>query len=139
MSTTSISDLDTAVTPCRRRDVTPVEIDGDELRSTAPGALRELKATLAASGYQPTTLRVSGQFDADCSIETQREAERLREYVRAAAFLGVTTLSIAVESVASVEKTTPALEALAERSRQDGVCLELTGSGAEDVTLDRSA
>lgn len=130
MSTTHTSDVDRAVAACRPTDVTPVEIDGAALDSTAPEYLRELKERLAADGRQPATLAVDARFGEDCSLATQTEADRLREYVRAAAFLGAGRITLSVEAVADSEKVRPALSALEERAAREGVTLAVEGDVA---------
>jgi hypothetical protein len=126
MSTTQSADVSAAVSSCRPENVTPVRIDATDLDSTAPGYLRDLKAELADAGYQPAVVGVETCFEEDCSLATQSEADRLREFVRAAAFLGAGRLAVTVESVADREKVDPALDALAERARREGVTLDVT-------------
>lgn len=133
MSTTHLAP---AVRTSHTHEITPVEITESELESTAPESLRNLKATLAQEGYQPTTLHVSACFSEDCSLKTQHEIERLRNSVRTAAFLGVSTLQIEIDDVESVEKTGDALSALSERAYREGVSLNLSGKGAEHITLE---
>lgn len=139
MSTEQISEFGSVVTPCRSRTVTPVAIDGNELETTDPDRLREFKTTLAEDGYQPTTLSVTARFETDCSLGTQAEIDRLRGYVRAAAFLGVSTLEIDVDRVESPKKVQSGLSALAERARREGVSLTLAGSAADAIELSYAA
>lgn len=134
MSTTHSPSVEQAVSACRPADVTPVRLDATSLESTAPSYLRDLKGELAEAGYQPATLSVSATFDEDCSLATQMEADGLREYVRAAAFLGVGRLAVRLDTVAASEKVEPALAALAERARREGVRLTLDGD--TDISLD---
>jgi hypothetical protein len=129
MSTTPSSDLSAAVSSCRPENVTPVRIDATDLDSTASEHLRDLKTELADAGYQPAVVGVEAHFDEDCSLATQSEADRLRGYVRAAAFLGAGRLAVTVESAADREKVDPALDALAERARRDGVTLDVIHAG----------
>ncbi|QCJ48073.1 MULTISPECIES: hypothetical protein [Haloprofundus] len=131
MSTTHSHDVRQALDGCRPADVTPVRLDATVLDSTAPSYLRDLKAELGEEGYQPATLVVEARFDEDCSLATQREADRLRDHVRAAAFLGAGRLDVVVDEVAATEKVEPALAALRERAEQEGVTLTLSG----DATL----
>ncbi|SEO79258.1 hypothetical protein SAMN04487948_105169 [Halogranum amylolyticum] len=126
MSTTHSPKVERAVSACRPADVTSVRLDATALESTAPSYLRDLKAELADEGYQPATLAVTACFDEDCSLATQTEADHLREYVRAAAFLGASRLAVDVDTVAAPEKVRPALDALAERADREGVRLTLT-------------
>lgn len=105
----------------------PVTLHADALESTAPEYLRDLKFELSSEGYLPAILVVDVDFPEDCSIATQEEADRLRTYVRAAAFLGVGVLRVRVESVADDTKVRPALNACAERARRDGVRFEVDG------------
>lgn len=116
-----------AVERCRPVEATPVRLDGDALDSTAPDYLRDLKEELAGERLVPATLTVEACFEEDCSLSTQEEAERIREHIRAAAFLGAGTLSVSFDSIADERKVRPALAACAERARRDGVTLELDG------------
>ncbi|MCL7416688.1 MAG: hypothetical protein M8354_02455 [Halalkalicoccus sp.] len=116
-----------AVEPCRPEEATPVRVDGDALDSTAPDYLRDLKAELARERLVPAHLTVEACFEEDCSLSTQREAERIRDYIRAATLLGAGTLTVEFDSVADERKIRPALAACAERAGRDGVTLELDG------------
>lgn len=116
-----------AVERCRPVEATPVRLDGDALDSTAPDYLRDLKEELAGERLVPATLTVEACFEEDCSLSTQEEAERIREHIRAAAFLGAGTLSVSFDSIADERKVRPALAACAERARRDGVTLDLDG------------
>lgn len=108
-------------------DATPVAVPVDSLESTAPEYLRECKRELAASGRVPAVLRVSCRFDDEDTLATQTEADDLRSYVRAAAFLGAGTIFVDVERVADSETAETALRACAERARREGVELEVDG------------
>ncbi len=112
---------------CRPEEATPVRLRGSDLHSTAPEYLRELKYELAAESLVPARLTVSACFGEDCSLSTQREVDRVREHVRAAAFLGAGTLTVEVEEIADETKVRPALEACAERARREGISLDLDG------------
>lgn len=125
MSTTHSGPVADTVAACRPADVTPVRIDVADLDSTAPEYLRDLKTELAEAGYQPAAVAADACFDEDCSLATQAEADRLREVVRTAAFLGAGTVTVTVESVADPEKVRPALDALSERARREGVTLDV--------------
>lgn len=133
MNATHAADVERAVAACRPADVTPVEIDGDALDSTAPTYLRDLKDRLAAEGRQPATLAVDAGFGEAQSLATQSEIDRLRDYVRAAAFLGAGRLTLSVEAVADPETVRPALSALDERAAREGVDLSVEG----DLDVDR--
>lgn len=112
-----------AVEQCRPEEATPVTIDADDLESTAPEYLRDLKYELSKDDYVVARLTVQTCFDEDCSLETNREIERLRKYVRAAAFLGASKLTVHVDQVRNPEKVEPALTACEERARREGVSL----------------
>lgn len=116
-----------AVEPCRSEETTPVRLNGDALDSTAPEYLREFKAELASERLVPARLTIEACFDEDCSLSTQQEAERIREHIRAGAFLGTGTLTVSFGTVADERKVRPALAACAERARREGVTLELDG------------
>lgn len=130
MSVTRSQRVDRAVTGTA--DVEAVELEAASLETTAPEYLRDLKGDLADEGYQPATVSASACFGEDCSLATQEEADRLRDVVRAAAFLGAGTVAVTVEEVYDLAKVRPALEALEERARREGVRLSVSG-------LDRSA
>jgi len=116
-----------AVERCRPEEATPVTIHADDLETTAPEYLRDLKYDLSNEGYVPARVEATACFAEDCSLATQEEVERLRDVIRAAAFLGVSTLTIAVDEVTDREKVEPALEACAERARREGVTLTVDG------------
>jgi sugar phosphate isomerase/epimerase len=121
------SRVERAVAASSPADVESVELTAAALDSTAPEYLRELKAELAAAGYQPATLRAEASFDEAGSLAAQREADRLRELVRAASFVGAGRLAVDVDRVADEAAAEPALAALAERAERDGVTLTLDG------------
>lgn len=110
---------------CRPEDATPVSIGADDLESTAPEYLRDLKYELSRSDLVVARVELEACFDEDCSLATQDEIDRVREYVRAAAFLGAGTLTVQVDEVADPGKVDPALEACEERARREGVTLEV--------------
>jgi sugar phosphate isomerase/epimerase len=120
MSTTSPAGVERALRGCRPADVEPVVIDAADLDSTAPDHLRDLKRGLAARGYQPAAVAATAEFDAESTLECQREANRLRELVRAAAFLGAGRIEVTVDDRAADEAAT-ALAALSERADREGV------------------
>lgn len=119
--------LSPSVESCQPEDATPVRLEAESLESTAPEYLRDLKYELSDERLVPARLTVDACFDADCSLATQEEVDRIREYVRAAAFLGAGTVTVSFDAVADEEKVQPALEACAERARREGVALELDG------------
>lgn len=125
MSTTPA--VDGTIERCRTEDATPVSIAADDLASTAPEHLRDLKYELADQDLVPARLTIEACFDEDCSLATQEEADRLREYVRAAAFLGVSTLTVSFDAIADDEKVRTAVAALDERARREGVALDVDG------------
>lgn len=127
MSTTTRGTL---VESCRTADAEPVSIPAAALESTAPEYLRDLKHDLAQENKVPAVVECEATFDADCSFATQAESERLREYVRAAAFLGAGRVEVSVTDVADAEKVRPALRATAERARREGVAFTVDGSFA---------
>ncbi|QZX98676.1 TIM barrel protein [Halobaculum rubrum] len=134
MSTQSSTHLRQAVATAEPVDAEPVTIDADGLQSTAPGDLRDLRAALADEGYVPAGLRVEAEFGADCSIETQREVDRLRSLLRAANQLGAGELVVEPGAVVDPAKVRPALDALAERADREGVSLTVEG----DVSAGRT-
>ncbi|WP_284013471.1 hypothetical protein [Halobaculum litoreum] len=139
MSTQSSSHVRRAVATAEPVDAEPVTIDAAALESTAPGDLRDLRAALAREGYVPAGLRVEAEFATDSSIETQREADRLRSLVRAASHLGAGELVVEADAVADPAKVRPALAALAERADREGVSLTVAGDRAVDPTADAGA
>lgn len=123
-------DLDRPIERCRPADVTPVSLEASTLESTAPTYLRDLKRELNQEGLFPAELTVDVCFDEDCSLRTQREADRLRGFVRAGSFLGVGTVTVTCDAVANPSKVRPALDACAERADREGIVLELESSGS---------
>jgi sugar phosphate isomerase/epimerase len=132
MSATPSPNVERTIERCRTEDVTPVRIDAETLESTAPEYLRDLKRELATEGYSPSTLAVRANFAEDCSLATQDEADRIRGHVRAAAFLGASTVTVTCDSVPNAQKVRPALAACAERARREGLAFELDAP----ITLD---
>lgn len=124
MSTSSRS---SAIEGCRPTDSTPVAVDADTIADASRDDLRALADDLASEGYVPAEVTADACFDEDCSLATQREADRLRDVVAAASFLGANRLTVAVESAADPEKVRPALSAVAERARRDGVAVDVEG------------
>lgn len=124
---TSRSRITQTVEQCRPEQATPVCINAADLETTAPEYLLDLKYELTQEEYVPARLAVNACFDEDCSLSTQHEADRIRDLVRAAAFLGVGTIDLTVKRVADEEKVRPALEACVERARREGVTLSVDG------------
>ncbi|WP_458187564.1 hypothetical protein [Haladaptatus sp. NG-WS-4] len=126
MSATRSTTIETAIECCRPTDKTPVTLDASVLPS-AREDLHELQRELDANDLVPAGVTVDARFDADCSFATQDEADRIREYVRTAAFLGAGTVTVSFDTVADESKVRPSLAALQERARREGVTLELDG------------
>lgn len=131
MSTTSSPGIERTLRGCRPADVDPVVIDASDLDSTAPDHLRDLKQGLAARGYQPAAVATEAEFDADSTLERQREADRLRGLVRAASFLGAGRIEVSVAADAECDEVRTALAALSERADREGV--ELVRVRADDA------
>jgi sugar phosphate isomerase/epimerase len=127
MSITQSTDAHRAVSRCQPEDLTAVKLDAATIDSTAREYLRELKAELDREGYVPARLTVDVCLSEDCPFATQNEVDQLREYVRAASFLGATTVTASFDEVADESAARSALAACAERARRDGVHLELDG------------
>lgn len=127
MSTTRTASVEATIEQCSPEDVTPVSLDASALASTAPEYLRDLKRELNDEGLFPARLAVTACFEQSCPLETQEEIDRIRGLVRAAAFLGVATVTLTVEAVDDEATVEPALEACAERAQRDGVRLEVDG------------
>mgnify|MGYP005848688653 CR=1 FL=1 len=130
MSTTRSDGIEATLQGCRRAEIEPIVIDAADLDSTAPDHLRDLKAEFSTRGYQPATLSVAARFDDDDTLAAQREADRLRDLVRAAAFLGASRIEVRLDAVADPSVAEPALKALAERARREGVELVRSGGAA---------
>ncbi|WP_089779860.1 hypothetical protein [Haloferax massiliensis] len=126
MSTLESSSAEAALVAGRPADLTPVVLDAAGLESTAPSHLRDLKAGLAEDGYLPAELTVEARFCEDNPLAVQSESDRLREYVRAAAFLGVGRVAVDVAECCRPDDAEFA--ALGERARREGVAFELRGS-----------
>lgn len=124
MSTTQTPSV---VEGCRPIDQTPVAVDGDTIADAAREDLRALATNLASEGYVPAEVTTEAAFDEDCSLATQREADRLRDLVDAAAFLGANRLTVEVCDVTAPEKARPALSAVAERAHREGLPLDVQG------------
>ncbi|NGM70877.1 hypothetical protein G6M89_18035 [Natronolimnobius sp. AArcel1] len=133
MSLTSSADHEIPLEGCRPADVTPVALEASALESTAPSYLRDLKREFAADGLAPTALTIDACFDETCSLATQDEIDRIRGYVRAGAFLGVGSVTVAIDDITDVETVKPALEACAERADREGIAFDLEGP----ITLER--
>lgn len=127
MSVRPASDVEAPIDRCRPADVTPVRVEAAALESTVPNYLRELKGEFAGQGLSPAELAVEARFEEDCSLQTQSEADRLRDLVRAAAFLGVDRVTVTCDSVANPAKVRPALAACAERAGREGIAFEVDG------------
>lgn len=125
MSTTSSADVDRPIERCRPEDVTPVRLEASTLASTAPDYLHTLRRELDREGLIPARLVVEASFEADCSLEVQREADRIREYVRAASVLGAGTVSVDCVAVSDPATVRPALAACAERAAREGLSFDL--------------
>ena len=123
----STTDTDGGETGVSRADVTPVTVPASTLESTAPDYLRDLKYEFAEAGRMPAHVTLTASFEEDCSFATQDEAERVREYVRAASFLGAARLTVSVGDVADEAKVATALRACAEHARREGVRLDVEG------------
>ena len=127
MSATPAPDVERTIEYCEPEDVTPVEIEAEGLDSTAPEYLRDLRRELTREGLYPTGLAVDVAFDEDGTLAVQREADRLRGFVRAAAFLGAGSVTVRVHEVADESAVRPALSACAERARREGVEFDVEG------------
>ena len=127
MSTTQATDTHRAVSRCQPEDLTAVKLDAATIESTSREYLRELKTELDRQGYVPARISVDLSLADDCPFATQSEANRLREYVRAASFLGATTVTARFDDAADDSTARSALAACAERARRDGVHLEIDG------------
>ncbi|KAB1194303.1 hypothetical protein GJR96_12995 [Haloferax sp. MBLA0076] len=128
MSTLETSPVEAALSAGRPTDLTPLTIDATSLDSTAPDHLRDLKAGLADEGYLPAELAVDARFDEDCPFAVQSESDRLREYVRAASFLGAGRLVVDVSECCRPDDVETTLAALQERAHREGVAFEARGS-----------
>jgi len=124
MSTTPRSDT---VEGCRPIERTPVAVEATTIADVSRDDLRTLAAELAREGYVPAEVTAEVRFEEDCSLATQREADRLRDIVDAAAFIGANQLTVDVDAVECPDKARPALSAVAERAHRDGVSLDVDG------------
>ncbi|ELZ86103.1 hypothetical protein C453_09808 [Haloferax elongans ATCC BAA-1513] len=125
MSTHDTSDVKAALSTSRSTDLTPVVLDASNLDSTAPSRLRDLKAGLADEGYLPAELVVEAEFCEDDPLAIQSESDRLREYVRAASFLGSGRIVVDVARSCRPDDEESALAALEERAHREGVAFEV--------------
>lgn len=121
MSSTEPRGIDATIDGCRPAEIEPIVVDAADIESTAPGYLRELRSGLSARGYQPAVLVVDACFADDRLLATGEEADRLRGFVRAAAFLGVGRIEVRLNEVEDPDAVDTTLSALAERARREGV------------------
>ncbi|MGA9399602.1 hypothetical protein [Haladaptatus sp.] len=126
MSVTRPSTIETAIEGCRPTDKTPVTLDAAALPASRDD-LRDLQTELAANDFVPAGVTVQACFDVNCSFATQDEADRIREYIRTAAFIGAGIVTVEFDTVEDESKVRPSLAALKERARREGVTLELDG------------
>lgn len=124
MSATSRSDT---VEDCNPINQTPVAVDATAITNSSHEELRTLADDLAEAGYVPAEVTAEAEFGEDCSLDTQREANRLRDVVSAASFLGANRLTVTVEQVESPAKARPALSAVAERANREGLAFDVEG------------
>lgn len=127
MSTLDSPAVETALESCRTADLTPLVLDAASLESTAPAYLRDLKGGLADEGYLPAELVVEASFPDDDPLAVQSEADRLREFVRAASFLGVGRVAVDVADCCRPDDVRSTLAALEERAHREGVAFEARG------------
>ena len=125
MSTTA--NAGRAVSACRPTAGTPVTIQADSIESTAEEYLQAFKAELDGAGYVPAEVVVRGDFGDDCSISTQSEADRVRDVIHAADFIGAGTVRLEIADVADEAKVRPAISALRERAQREGLTLAVDG------------
>lgn len=116
---------------CRPTDDTPVRIDASAIDSTADADLRRLKRRLDDDGCVPAVLVVEAGFDADDSLATQAAADRVREYLRAADYLGAGTVRLVIDAPSGTVRQT--IDALRERARRDGLALDVVEADADDL------
>lgn len=121
MSTTA--NAGRAIAGCRPTAGTPVSIAADSIESTSEGYLQQLKTELDAEGYVPSEVVVQADFGTDCSITTQSEADRVRDVLHAADFIGAGTVRLEIDDVADAGKVRPAISALRERAQREGLTL----------------
>lgn len=126
-------DASGAVAGCQPAGGTPVTIPATAIDSTADPYLDRLKTELDAEGYVPSVLQVEAAFDADCSLTTQSEADRIRELIQAADYLGVGTVRLEIDCVLDPGKVRPALSALRERAEREGLTLTVDGLDTDDL------
>ncbi|KAB1196305.1 MULTISPECIES: hypothetical protein [Haloferax] len=127
MSTLESSPVETAIESCRTTDLTPIVLEASSLESTAPEHLRGLKGGLADAGYLPAELVAEADFCEDDPLAVQSESDRLREYVRAASFLGVGRITVDVVECCRPDDVESTLAALEERAHREGVAFEARG------------
>lgn len=116
-----------AVASCRPADVEPVTVPATALDSTAPAYLHDLRGELDEAGRTVAEVTLSVSFEEPSALATQATADEVRDHVRAASQLGASRLSVTVESCADASTATPALAAVEERARREGVTLAVRG------------
>jgi len=131
MSTTQSDGIKAALRGCRPAEIEPIVVDAADLESTAPETTSETSkpsSPPAATSPQPSLSRPGST--AATRFATQREADRLRELVRAASFLGAGRIEVRLDEVPDRNAAEPALSALAERARREGVELVRVDDGS---------
>lgn len=116
-----------AVASCRPADVEPATLPAAALESTAPASLHDLRQALDERGRTVAEVTLSVTFEESSALAAQATADRVREYVRAASRLGAGRLTVTVESCADPATARPALAAVEERARREGVTLAVDG------------
>ncbi|KAB1188480.1 MULTISPECIES: hypothetical protein [Haloferax] len=127
MSTQHPSSVEATLAAGRTADLTPLVVDASALDSTAPEHLRDLKSGLADEGYLPAELVVEARFEEDCPLAVQSESDRIRDLVRAAAFLGAGRIVVDVAECCRPDDVENTLAALDERAHREGVAFEVRG------------
>lgn len=119
---------DTDIT-CEALDATPVTLHTDDLPSTAPSDLRAIQHRLTTTDRIPARLQTTVTFDDDCPFAINEIVTNLRDYLRAADFLGITTFTIAVTAYPSPAQSAirDALTAFRERAHRHGITVTVTG------------
>lgn len=123
MSGMSTGSQESAVASCRPADVEPVTLPAAALESTAPEYLHDLRGELDEQGRTVAEVTLSVAFEEASALAVQATADRVREHVRVASQLGAGRLSVTVETCADATTATPALGAVRERARREGVTL----------------
>lgn len=107
--------------------ITPVRIEAEKLETTDPEYLRDLKFDFAQNGLVPAEMVISGYFDAGTAQGIRLELDAIKEYIRAAAFIGISQVCISIESPKTLKPTDELFTPYIDYARKEGISLHIKG------------